>query len=49
MRSGDVFTATDPAELEALRNGRKIEPGERQVSVLFADIRGYTPFAAGGE
>ena len=36
-RSGDVFTTTDLALLA----------GEREVSVLFVDVRGYTTYAEG--
>lgn len=35
------------AVADELRRGAPIEPGEREVSVLFVDVRGYTRFAAG--
>jgi class 3 adenylate cyclase len=30
---------------DRVESGAELEPGEREVTVLFADIRGYTPFA----
>ena len=32
---------------EEIASGREVETGERDVSVLFVDIRGYTAFSAG--
>jgi class 3 adenylate cyclase len=35
------------AVVRELDEGFRLDPGEREVSVLFVDIRGYTPFAEG--